>query len=221
MSDTRTREEVIKDESREADKTMAVEMHDDKTRHFRRLGLSRMKREWDQDEALEMIGIHKIVDDFMMKNFGDAFLIINDIYEVVRKPAYNQETGEVLKDRYGFALWQRTPSGTFIEDYSRLTHRQMQDYLFQITTSLFAWKQKQAELWGEAMLAKAVWEESFSLAYDDSKGKTVEDRTQKARLGSREDRYFGILQAMISRKADNLVDSLELLSQRLKDIVVQ
>lgn len=218
MADERTREEVIKDESKEADNLMTVQMHDDKTRQFRRVGLSRMKREWNADEAIELTGIHNYVDDLMLKYFGDAYLIINEIYEIVRKPVANQETGEILKDRHGFPLWERTESGAYVEDYSRMTTRDMHDYLFKITTRLFEWKQRQADLWGEAMLAKAVWEESFSIAYDESKNRTVEDKTQKARLGSREDRYFGILQAMVSRKADSLVSSLELLSQRLKDI---
>lgn len=217
MSEDRTREDVLREVSKEADKTMSVDMHDDKTRNFRRLGLSRMKREWDPDEALEMTGVHDRVDDFMLKLFGEAYLLINEIYEVVREPVVDRSTGEIKLDRHGFQVWQRTDSGAFVEDYSRLTTRDMQNYLFKITTRLFDWKQKQAELWGEAMMAKAVWEEQYSLAYDGSKGRTVEDKTQAGRLGSREDRYFGILQAMVSRKADNLVGSLELLAQRMKD----
>lgn len=220
MSDERTREQVLKDEAAEADKTMSVEMHDDKTRNFRRLGLSRMKREWSPDESVEMDGIHQKVDDLMLKMFGEAYLVINEIYEVVRFQLADED-GVLLVDRHGFPLWERTPSGAFVEDYSRLTSRQMQNYLFKITTRLFDWKQKQAELWGEAMLAKALWEESFSVSYDNSSGKAVEDRTQKGRLGSREERYFGIFLAMVSKKADYLVNSLELLSQRLKDVVTQ
>lgn len=223
MSDIKTREEVLREESRESDKTMVVDPAPDRVHRFQRLGLSRMKREWDADEAIEMTGIYRLVEDQMLKLFGDAYLILNDIYDVVREPVVDEETGVIETDRFNFPVWKRTVSGAYVEDYRKLTSRDMNDFLFKITTRLFEWKQKQADLWGEAMFAKALWEEQFSLSYDEANTKgrnTVEDRTQRAKLGSREERYFGIFQALISRKADNLVSSLELLSQRLKDVSI-
>lgn len=70
------------------------------------------------------------------------------------------------------------------------------------------------------MFSKAQWEERFALAFNDTTAggrKTDEAMTQKARAGSRDERYFAIFESLYSRKADALVRSLERLGQRLKD----
>lgn len=183
---------------------------------FRTPGFSRIRTEWTPDDALVVLRVKGAVEERIISTFGDAFIVLHEVYDIVRTKQTNEE-GAVVKDRFGFAMWERTQSGGFIEDWSKLGHKEREDFLFQITTRIFEWSQRATDAWTEAMLAKAQYEERFSIAYDEPVKGTIEDRTAKGKMEAAEERYFAILLAAYSRKADALVRSLELLGQRLKD----
>lgn len=217
----RTQDRVLREVSQEADRLPEVDHHEDRTQEFTHLGLSRMRYEWRQEDAEEMVGIHSVIDRLMLENFGAAYQIMNELYEIVREPQV-LDGGEIATDIHGFTIWARTESGSYIEDYSNLGSREVKDFLFKITTQLFNWEQAAAAIHGDAMFAKAMWERRFSLGYMDSRvngSRTVEDRTQAARVASFDDRLFGLFQANLSRRADALVRSMTLLSQRMKDVL--
>lgn len=218
----KTSEQFVREESREADRTPEIDLHDDRTQEFSHLGLSRMRLSWRDEDAQAVAGLHQMIENVILEHFGSAYQIMNDLYEIVREPKFNPETGVIETDEHGWTVWQRGESGTFVEDYSRLGSKEVKDFLFKITTRLFQWEQDAARLWGDSMFAKAVWEQALAQGYQDSRlqgARTVEDRTQAARVHAREDRLFGIFQSIISRRADAVVRSMQLLSQRLKDVL--
>lgn len=220
--DDKTEEQVVREASVEADQPMQVDPHDDRTLEFERTGLSRLRTTWSEEDADAMAGIHGVVEREIMVHFAGAFQIMNEIYDIVREPHVNRRTGEIEKDAYGFTIWLRTETGAFIEDYSKLGHKEVEHFLFRVTTRLFDWEQQAAQLWGDSMFAKALWEQSLARGYQAAReagGRTVEDRTQAARLASYDERLFGIFKALISRRADAVVRSMNLLSQRLKDVL--
>lgn len=213
-------EAAIEKASEDADKTAEVEMHEDRTKEMRTPGFSRMRTDWHGPDAHMIATILETADNRVLVNFSDAYQIMNDLYDVVRVRRADPKTGEELTDKHGFPVWETSPSGRYIEDYSKLGIKEREEFLFQITARLFDWEQRAADAWGEAMFAKAQWEERFAIAFSDtSEGgrKTDEAMTQRGRLGSRDERYFAIFESLYSRKADALVKSLERLSQRLKD----
>ena len=64
------------------------------------------------------------------------------------------------------------------------------------------------------MFAKGAWEEAFADAYVAGNGRlTIDDRTQRGHQASIERRYFGIFQAMLSRRADAIIRSMERLEE--------
>lgn len=204
------------------DVTAEVDLHEDRTHENRTPGFSRMRTEWQGQDAITVAQVTGIVDNRILVNFSDAYAVMHELYEVVREPVLADEVqGVVLTDAHGFTVWKRNHTGAYIEDYSRLTHKHRENLLFQITTRIFEWEQKAADAWGEAMFAKAQFEERFSLTFADAPGSrpTVDDRTQHARSSAREERYFAIFQSLYSRKADAIVRSMTLLSQRLKDTI--
>lgn len=219
--DDRTEAQIIREMSAEADQPMAVDPHDDRTLEFERTGLSRLRTSWTPEDAEALDGINGIVEREIMIYFAAAFQIMNEVYDIVREPVADSN-GEVVRDQYGFPVWLRTETGAFIEDYSKLSHKDVEHFLFRITTRLFDWEQQAAQFWGESMFAKAVWEQRLAASYAQARengGRTVEDRTQAARLGAYEERLFGIFRALLSRKADAVVASMTRLSQRLKDVL--
>lgn len=217
----REEEQAAREESEDHDALMEVDLADDRSREFTSLGQSRMRTSWLPGDEDDLTVVHRLVDEILLEQFGDAYLIMNDLYEIVREPKTGPG-GVIETDRYGFTKWERSESGSYIEDYSKLGSKEIKDFLFKITTRLFDWEQKSATLWGDAMYAKALWEGRFSRGYLDSRttvGKTVEDRTQAGRDVAMADRFFGIFQSVLSRRADALVRSMTLLSQRMKDVL--
>jgi hypothetical protein len=214
----RQTETAVRAESKASDETMVVDPHDDRTRELKTPGFSRMRTEWHGPDATQVASLKHIVDGRILHLFPDAFVLMNDLYDRVRVPEGNPTTGEVLTDAYGFPIWKRTESGAFIEDYSVLGIKDREDFLFRITTNIFEWRQVAADMWGEAMFSKAQWEEAYAIGFDGPVGRlTVDDRTNKGRLHSRDERYFAIFVTLLSKKADSIVASMELLGQRLKD----
>lgn len=214
-------EQALAEVVADLDTPAEVDLHEDRTREMRTPGFSRMRTDWLGQDAITVAQVTGIVDNRILANFADAYAVMHELYEVVREPYVDEETGVILKDTHGFTIWKRNHTGAYIEDYSRLTHKHRESLLFQITTRIFDWEQKAADAWGEAMFAKAQFEERFALTFADAPGArpTVDDRTQYARASAREERYFAIFQSLYSRKAEAIVRSMTLLSQRLKDTI--
>jgi hypothetical protein len=216
----RQAEAVVREASKDADSTALVDPHEDRTRELKTPGFQRMRTDWHGADAAQISGLRRIVDGRILHLFPDAFMLMNDIYQVVRDPIWDPATGETVKDANGFDVWARSDSGAFIEDYTRLGIRDRENFLFRITTGIFEWKQTAADLWGDAMFAKAQWEEAMSRGFTEPEGRlTVDDRTNRARVNSVDERYFSIFQSLLSRRADAVVSGMELLGQRLKDVI--
>ena len=162
--------------------------------------------------------MHTVVTQRIGQRFSDAFEIMYEIYDEVREP--EMVNGVPKTDEFGMTEWKVNAAGKYIEDWSKITLRQRERFLYLITTRLFDWTQRAAELWGESMMAKALWEEAFAIGFESLKGgrPTIDDRRARGTRESAQDRYYAILTAYYSRKADAIVRVMELLSQRLKDV---
>lgn len=213
-------EAALDRENEEIDQPAEVDPHDDKTLEFRTLGFTRMRFDWSPEDQMVMSDILAHVEDRMMVNFTDAYQILNALYDLVREPEVDDD-GVIKTDRHGWPVWAQNEYGGYIEDYSRLGYKERDDFLQKITTRLFDWEQRGAEAWTEAMFAKAEWEQRYAHAFmDDSRGgrKTDEAMTQRARTGSREERYFALFLSGYSKKCDALIKSMERISLRLSQI---
>jgi hypothetical protein len=190
---------------------------EERTIRFRTPGFSRMRVEWRGEDAIIVNTQKTVVEDRLIRMFPDAYALLNEVYDVVRTPEVD-EHGQIRRDRHGFVIWRRHPAtGSFEEDWSRLGKQERENFLFTITTRIFEWEQRAAEVWQESMLAKAQYEERFSIAFDEGMSGTVDDRTARGKKDAADERYFAILVATLSRRADALVRSMNLLGQRLKD----
>ena len=183
---------------------------------FQSTALSRMRTDWDGENKMAVDRITKAVKDVIVDTFPDAYLVIEDIYMLVRTPV-TTEDGEVVTDRWGLTEWVVGENGLPVEDWTALTSREREDFLLRLTTNLFDWEQRAADLWTQAMFAKALWTESFSHYFDEPMRGTVDDRTAKGNVKSAEERYFALYLSSVSRKADALVKSMDRLTLRLRD----
>jgi len=181
---------------------------------------SRMRLDWDSRDRSVISSTRSVVDRRMASEFSDAFLLMAEIYDIIREPVIGDD-GLPVRDASGFVVWAQNESGGFVEDFSRLTHHQRRHYIGIITTRLFGWEQSCADLWAESMFAKAQFEERFAIAFDEPMSGTVDDRRAAGNRDAAEERYYAIMLTHLSRRADALVRSMDRLSQRLKDLVVE
>jgi hypothetical protein len=212
-------EEATREESKVFAEPAAVTLPEERARKFRTTGFSRMRTDWQADDKIMMNRVRTLVDKVFAEAFGDAELLLYGLLDAVRE-AVLDERGDPQPGPDGLPIWRRNANGTFVEDWSKLTHRERERYLFQITTNLYLWEQRAADIWGEAMMAKGLWEDAFSIGYESLEGArpTIDDRTARGKLTSRDDKYFALYVSWLSRKADALVRTMTLLSQRLKDV---
>lgn len=209
---------VVGELGREADAPMAVDIDPDRTRETATTGFARMRTDWRPGDSAEILGIVQQAQGIIHRTFPDVYLIMNELWELVRNPVVNVSSGEIKTDVFGWPEWEKLPSGAYREDYTRLTAREKEDFLLRITTGLLEWEQKASTSWLEAMLAKGRWEEAMATGFIAPTGRaTVEERTQRGRAHAAEDRYHAIFRAAVSRSAEQLVRSMERLGQRLKD----
>jgi hypothetical protein len=212
-------EEVVREESATFAEPASVQLPDERARKFRTTGFSRMRTDWGGEDRVMMNRVKLLVQKAYDSMFADAELMLYDLLNTVRDPI-RDEHGELQPGPDGLPMWRRNASGSFVEDWSKLTMRERERFLFQFTTNLHLWEQRAADVWGEAMFAKALWEDAFAIGYEslEDKRATIDDRTARARLESREEKYFALYVSILSRKADALVRTMTLLSQRIKDV---
>lgn len=211
-------ERAVKGEREKFDDVTALETDPERTLEHRTPGFRRIRTKWSGEDGQIVRHVLQLVESELVRDFADAYQLMNRLLEIVREPEH--VNGEIKTDLHGFTIWKRDEFGDFVEDWTKLGIKQRELFLFQLTTRLVAWEQQAADSWGEAMLSKATWEERFAKCFDDPPGRlTVEDRTQKGRLGSMDERYFAITRSLYSRKAEALVRSMERLCQRLKDVM--
>lgn len=183
---------------------------------------SRMRTDWNSPDRDVMIQMHRGADTLIQQQFGEIHDIFFEVYLIVREPIVDPKTQEVKTDPYGVPEWQKTPgTNSYVEDWSRLGYKERENLLFKITTGIFRWSQRAADMWGEAMFARAQFEEAFAHGFEEIKNEkaTIDDRTARARRLSAEFRYHAVYASLLSRKADAMVRSVELLGQRIKDLV--
>lgn len=214
-------DEEARKAAEEFDKDIRVDLprEDGPDRHpdsFRTPGFSRMRLDWRSGDRMVIKQAQAAVEGRVRANFRDAFEVMYEVYNLVRTPRLD-EHGNPMVDQWGLTIWKQLPSGSFDEDWSRLTLKAKEQFLFSITTRMFAWEQRAADAWTEAMFAKGMWEESFSVGFDEPVTGTVDDRKAQGNIRAADERYFAIFLTAYSKKTEAIVRSLSLLGQRIKD----
>jgi hypothetical protein len=214
-----TAEEVAPEAIGEIDRP--IELPEEKPLNLTR-AFQRMRTDWNSRDREIIQSVKSVVDQRILEDFRDAYALMFEIHNTVRLPVVDKENGEVKKDDWGLPLWQTNRDGTFVEDWDLIKRKERERFLHIIITRMFEWEQTAADIWGEAIFAKAQLEEAFATGFDsiaDPKA-TVDARTARANKLSADHRYLAVYKSYYSRKADAIVRSMQGLSQRFKDLHV-
>ena len=214
-----TSEEVAREQGQELLTEIETPKSDDRPK-FRTPGFQRMRYSWDNERDASIVArIHHEAESVIVRQFSEAYAVLNQIFDIVRKPVVD-EHGQIVLDQHGFKVWQRSEFGSgFVEDWTNLSRRQTGDFVGMIVTQLFKWEMRRDTMWAEAMIAKAQFEERFAISYGEALGKTVDDRTAAGNREAAEERYFAIYVTYMSRLADSIVRSMDRIQMRLKDLL--
>jgi hypothetical protein len=174
----------------------------------------RMRTDWNSQDRDVINQVRAAVDGMIMAKFSDLYDLYVEIFSLVRERDPNK------LDEWGQPEWRRGSNGLYIEDWTKVTGREREEWLYRITTSMVRWETISVDLWGEAIFARAQFEEAFSKGYEELENPraTIEDRTARARLRAAEHRYFAVYKSYLSKRGEALVKSAERLGQRIKDL---
>ena len=206
-----TAEEVLPDAVGKLDQPAEIEAEKplNLTRAFQR-----MRTDWNSKDRETIQSVKSIVDQAILNDFSDAFSLMFEIYNTVRTT--------IGTDEIGLPIWKTNSDGSYVEDWDQIKRKERERFLHIIITRMFEWEQTAADIWGEAIFAKAQLEEAFATGFDsivDAKA-TVDARTARANKLSADHRYLAVYKSYYSRKAEALVRSMTNLSQRFKDLHV-
>lgn len=196
-----------------------VEPKEDKPMTLAR-SFRRMKIDWNSEDREIIHRVKETVDQQLTRDFGSAYAIMYDIANTVREP--ETVNGEVQTDDYGLTVWKQKPDGSYYEDWDQIGYKERERFIYRILANAFEWEQTAADIWGEAIFAKARLEEAFATSFDengDSKA-TVDARTARANKLAADEKYLAVYKSYYSRKAEALVRIMMLILQRMKDLHV-
>jgi hypothetical protein len=199
------------------------------TKKFDFTGFSRIRTEWRQKDLDALARVNHQVEDALVARFRSLYKTRESIFWQVR--IARAKDGEPRLDRHGLVMWRKHPenhpdAGEYIEDWSLMTDGFRRQMLDRIVNYLFDWQMAAEELRAQALYARASYEEMFAVGFESlppitATRPTVDDREQRAKLESAEERLFALFVTQLSRQADALVRSAERLEQRLKDLLPQ
>jgi hypothetical protein len=198
--------------------SLAVEVPEERARKWRSPAFARMRTNWRSAEEREVVAAAKtIAEKRILEMFPDAYRILSDLFDIVRDAELDAE-GNPKRDQNGLIIWKIRPgTGTPVEDFSRLSRQEREDFFMAITTRLVDWEARSADLWAESMFAKAAWEERFAIEYNKPIDDTIEGRTAYGNRNAADEKYFALFLTYLSRRADSVVRTMTLLAQRLKE----
>lgn len=212
-------EEIFENLDDDATAEIEKEVTEEAKAKWRTPGFARIRVDWLGNEGDVVQRVQRDVEDRVRNYYLDAYEILSDIYDLVREPERDINGQEVRDPHTGFIVWRRSPTGSYVEDWNKLTKTEAKDYMFRISTRQFEWRQRAANAWGEAMFAKAQWEERFSIAYNAPLRDTIDGRTAHGRVEAADERYFAIFVTLFSKKCDALVETMDRLAARMESFL--
>ncbi len=207
--------EAAREISSEDDKNPHNEPEIEHTKKFRTPGFSRMRSTFDSGDLIFMQRIMAWAKEQLKKDFPEVFAIQRKIDVLCAVPEIVD--GKVVVDDEGIPVWKKNELGLVVHVWSKLTSKEREDLLYDITINMADWEQRAVDAWQMAMNAKIVWEERYAIKYDEPRNKTMGERDAIGRTGAIDERYQAVQLSAYSRRADALVSSMKRLADMLEN----
>lgn len=171
----------------------------------------RLKVEWSEDEKADIDFIQQSIEERIRLDYAQAFAIEEQVLAKVRTP---------LPPGQGPG-WARSMDGSYIEDWSRITPKEMESFVQAASSEAFFASQRVIDSYAEAVFAKFNYDDAYDEAYSGILTGTVSDKTAKAKRRTQKERWTALYRTLYYKRAKEVVDRLDAHVRRVERIYTE
>lgn len=171
----------------------------------------RLKVEWSEDEKADIDFIQQSIEERIRLDYAQAFAIEEQVLAKVRTP---------LPPGQGPG-WARNMDGSYIEDWSRITPKEMESFVQAASSEAFFASQRVIDSYAEAVFAKFNYDDAYDEAYSGILTGTVSDKTAKAKRRTQKERWMALYRTLYYKRAKEVVDRLDAHVRRVERIYTE
>ena len=171
----------------------------------------RLKVEWSEDEKADIDFIQQSIEERIRLDYAQAFAIEERVLAKVRTP---------LPPGQGPG-WARNMDGSYIEDWSRITPKEMESFVQAASSEAFFASQRVIDSYAEAVFAKFNYDDAYDEAYSGILTGTVSDKTAKAKRRTQKERWMALYRTLYYKRAKEVVDRLDAHVRRVERIYTE
>lgn len=171
----------------------------------------RLKVEWSEDEKADIDFIQQSIEERIRLDYAQAFAIEEQVLAKVRTP---------LPPGQGPG-WARNMDGSYIEDWSRITPKEMESFVQAASSEAFFASQRVIDSYAEAVFAKFNYDDAYDEAYSGILTGTVSDKTAKAKRRTQKERWTALYRTLYYKRAKEVVDRLDAHVRRVERIYTE
>ena len=171
----------------------------------------RLKVEWSEDEKSDLDFIQQSIEQRIRQDYAQAFAIEEQVLAKVRTP---------LPPGQGPG-WARNTDGSYVEDWSRITPKEMEGFVQAASSEAFFASQRVIDSYAEAVFAKFNYDDAYDEAYSGILTGTVGDKTAKAKRKTQKERWMALYRTLYYKRAKEVVDRLDAHVRRVERIYTE
>lgn len=171
----------------------------------------RLSIEWEEEDRDAIDFIKKKIDEGIRREYAQVFAEEEHILQKVRIP---NPPGSVPG-------WQRNPDGSYMEDWSRLTVKDMEEFIQAGSSEVFFSAQKSVNNYAEAVFAKFTYDDAYDQAYSSQLSGTIGDKTARAKRRTQKERWLALFKSLYYKRSQEVVSNLESHVRRVERIYTE
>lgn len=170
-----------------------------------------LKIEMDESDREQIEIIKESIDEALRNQFPQVFAIENQLLAKVRTPL----------PAYDGPGWVMNRDGSYMEDWSRITLQDMEQFIQAATAEVFFSSQRVIDSYAEAVITKYTYDDAYDAVYSSTLTGTVGDKTAKAKRKTQDERWVALYKTLYYKKANELVNKLETHIRRVERIYTE
>lgn len=172
----------------------------------------RLSIEWGEDDREAIEFIKSKIEEGIRQEYAQVFAEEEHLLAKVRIP---NPPGS------GVAGWQRNPDGSYIEDWGRLSLRDMEQFIQAASSEAFFSSQRVVNAYAEAVFAKFTYDDAYDDAYSRQLSGTVGDKTARAKRRTQKERWLALFKSLYYKRAQEVVGKLDAHVRRVERVYAE
>lgn len=170
-----------------------------------------IKIDMDESDKEQMDFIIKSIEETLRNQFPQVFAIENQLLAKVRTPL----------PAYDGPGWVMNKDGSYMEDWSRISLQDMEQFIQAATAEVFFSSQRVIDSYAEAVITKYTYDDAYDAVYSSTLTGTVGDKTAKAKRKTQDERWVALYKTLYYKKANELINRLETHVRRVERIYTE